>query len=297
MGKALETKKRILDLLKKKNMTTTELSRELGLSAATVSQHLDELGEMGAVEKVNNEFFKKLKYYRATDNVSPGMNNMGMMAKYAVTAIVAIVAISGIYLYYLGQHSRQSFPAAPEVSAGNATGNATNVPGNSGPAAIASPGAGFACPLLSYRLNGTVSGYAGFSLYKLNASQGVVNDYVMGNDSNGTLRISEFVSQVLNQNNPLLTMNRSHYAVLTQVGSGFNTTAPGISVTLSPARYDAINNTTINLTVVLNTANAKYGTYWLRIDGPCGGGVPPALVTVGRGPYSGAVTADVVPYG
>lgn len=65
MGKTWDTKKKIIKLVSKKNMTLSEISEELGLAASTVSKHIDELENMGALEQVDNPYIKKWKYYSA----------------------------------------------------------------------------------------------------------------------------------------------------------------------------------------------------------------------------------------
>ena len=63
-----ETKKAILRMLTGRQHTLTELSRVLHLSPSTVKQHLSELHALGAVFQVKNEFIKRWKYYRVTQN-------------------------------------------------------------------------------------------------------------------------------------------------------------------------------------------------------------------------------------
>lgn len=292
MGKTLQTKKRILSLLRKREMTATELSDELGLSTATISQHLEELQGMGTVEKVENEHFKKLKYYRIKREVN--MN----MAKYVIGALVIIAVLGGIYLY-IGKMKTSPYTNATVPS--RSTSTATNSTINSTiPITPGGVGGAFACPLITYRLNGTISNYSGFSLHYLNYSGGEVADYVIGDGSIGRLYASEFVNGVIRQpeNSTLsFTTNRTHYAILTQVNRSFNSSSPGVSVSISPDTYNAINQTYVNATVTITTnQTAPYMTYWLRIDGPCQGGVGPVLVTVGSKPYSGNLTVSVAPY-
>lgn len=63
MGRTAETKKKILKMLKKNNRRLMDIYPELGLTAATVSQHLKELKEMGLIEELDNSHFKNEKYY------------------------------------------------------------------------------------------------------------------------------------------------------------------------------------------------------------------------------------------
>ncbi len=65
MSKALETKTQVIDILKNKPMTVSELSRKFGLSRATIAQHIKELEEAGAIEEIPNVYFKKHVSYKA----------------------------------------------------------------------------------------------------------------------------------------------------------------------------------------------------------------------------------------
>lgn len=290
MGKTLETKKKILNLLQRKEMTISELSRELGLSSATVSQHMDELRSMGAIEKIDNEHFKKLKYYKRSEAMN--MN----IAKYVIGVLVIVGALSALYLYAgHGATSPRATAAVPNATGPSVPYNNTNTTTNTVEPAVGGTSGALACPMITYQLSGTVTSSIGFDVYYLNSSNGKIPDYLMGNESSGTIYATERVSGVLNSNTPL-TINRTHYASLVPVGSGFNTIANGISASVSPSTYNAVNNTEMNLTIILITnQTAVKGTYWLRIDGPCSGGVTPVLVTVGNKPYNGSVTQSVTP--
>lgn len=63
MSKTGETKREILDILSCRRRTLTDISKELGLSASTVCQHLVELKMLGMVQQVDNPYIKKWKYY------------------------------------------------------------------------------------------------------------------------------------------------------------------------------------------------------------------------------------------
>lgn len=281
MGKTLETKKRIMGLLRKRNMTISELSRELDLSTATISQHMEELQRMGAIEKIDNEHFKKLKYYRANEGM-----NMNIV-KYVIGAFVVIIAVAALFLY-TGRASQLSYPTSPPTNLTNSTGTSP----------IGGLGA-FACPMMTYQLNGSIYNYTGASLYYLNSSNGQVADYVMHNNSMATLSVVESVRGVLSEPNQNFSTNRMHYAYVTPIvstGNVFRTEIPGINITFSPSTYNAVNNTTLYFTAAIRTNSTVSGTYWLRLDGPCGGGVQEVLLTIGNGPYRGNVTQTAVPY-
>lgn len=65
MSKNLETKTKILSILKHKNMTVVELSERLGLARATIRQHIKDLTDVGTIEEIPNAYFKKHVSYRA----------------------------------------------------------------------------------------------------------------------------------------------------------------------------------------------------------------------------------------
>lgn len=66
MSKTYETKRKILDILYKKQSTLSEISKLLGLAPSTVSKHLKGLEASGAIELVDNPYIRKWKYYIIT---------------------------------------------------------------------------------------------------------------------------------------------------------------------------------------------------------------------------------------
>lgn len=75
MSKTWETKRRILQLLSGKSKTLEILSQELDLAPSTVSEHIEQLRNIGAVRKVDNPFIKKWKYYERNPDFD--LNNFG----------------------------------------------------------------------------------------------------------------------------------------------------------------------------------------------------------------------------
>jgi len=65
MGKHTQTKNKILNMLKNKNMTIVELNEKLGLSRATIRQHIADLQILGLVEEIPNKYFRKHVTYKA----------------------------------------------------------------------------------------------------------------------------------------------------------------------------------------------------------------------------------------
>ena len=64
MTKTWQTKKKILRLVGKEAKTPGEISEKLGLAPSTVSEHLEELEKIGAINRVSNPYVKKWKYYK-----------------------------------------------------------------------------------------------------------------------------------------------------------------------------------------------------------------------------------------
>ena len=70
MSKTWHMNKRVLNILSKRPRTPGEISKLLGLSPSTVSVHIAELERIGAIERVENGYAKRWKYYR----IKPGFN-------------------------------------------------------------------------------------------------------------------------------------------------------------------------------------------------------------------------------
>ncbi len=331
MSKTLETKRKILGLLKKREMTLSGLSEALNLSNATVSQHIEELQRTGAIERVENEHFRKLKYYRLKE---AGGQVVSTYVKYLMAVGVVMLVVIEFYL--------------SGTSIGTQAG-ATNKSIVTAPSMV-TRFQHAACPMLFYELNGSIGSHAGVSLYYINYSGGTVADYVISKGGAGSLYVTERVNNVLDNS---LAQNsspvRSHTAFLTSLNQGtppvpqaagaiggstgagmilppnisssvpppsgnftsgsvknatsaavsgaassvFNASAYGVSVQAIPENFSLISNETVNFAVEITASSAaSSNTYWLDIDGPCGGGVPPVLLTVGDAPYNGTIAAS-----
>lgn len=129
MGKTLETKNRILKLLKEKKMTVTEISEALGLAKSTVSQHISELTDIGRVEQEDNSHFKKIKYYKTAER-RVNDEEEGKANGYAIG--ISVIAVIGIMLFAIAYLSFRNVPI-------NQT---TTISGNNTGAGV------FSCPIL-----------------------------------------------------------------------------------------------------------------------------------------------------
>ncbi len=75
MSKKMETKRRILEVIKDNDLTIPELSRRLGLSRSTIGQHIDELNNAGALEKMPDAYFRKHISYKAKRSMGKDILN------------------------------------------------------------------------------------------------------------------------------------------------------------------------------------------------------------------------------
>ncbi len=110
MSKTGSTKNKILDCLGSGQKTMSEISSALDLAPSTVSQHLQELEYIGAIERVENEHIRKWKYYKVNPNFNRNVNIIEMMNRripqkivYYLIAALAVVAIAYFATTYYGK--------------------------------------------------------------------------------------------------------------------------------------------------------------------------------------------------
>lgn len=121
MSKIGYTKTRILDIVSKGNKTASEIGGELGLNLSTVSQHIKELKNIGALEEIRSEHFKRWKSYKLSPdfdyNGTAITKNTGIlyMGKNKAVLSASAVLIASIILYSLYAGS----PAAASAFHGN----------------------------------------------------------------------------------------------------------------------------------------------------------------------------------
>ncbi len=100
-----ETRKEILKYLNRRNMTVTELSRELDLSKSTVHEHLKKLKNAGFINKLDREG-RKWVYYELTKK---GKNLVGNRVQKIL--LFATSGITGV----LGIHQLLEYLRTPEI--------------------------------------------------------------------------------------------------------------------------------------------------------------------------------------
>lgn len=105
MSKTWDTKKKILKLLSKGQMTLSEVSESLNLAPSTVSKHIEELKRIGAISMVDNPYIKKWKYYRANSQFNVQYVKSGGFMKNRITqigmgALIILVALGALFVMY-----------------------------------------------------------------------------------------------------------------------------------------------------------------------------------------------------
>ena len=124
MSKAGETKNRILEALRERNKTLTELSNELGLSPATVSEHIRDLISSNEIREVD-DVPRKWKYYQLPNDVESdrsggyyrGRDYQAMTSKTRGIMIPIGIVLAIAVVGYLSYSLYQSFTAKPYAMA------------------------------------------------------------------------------------------------------------------------------------------------------------------------------------
>lgn len=106
------TKRKILRIISLGNKTPSDISRELDLNPSTVSQHIQELKDIGAIEEVKNEHFRKWKYFRLNSDFDISsfapvrddmevkiVRNRALIASLGIAGLIAVIA----YVLFAGR--------------------------------------------------------------------------------------------------------------------------------------------------------------------------------------------------
>lgn len=108
---AIDSRVKIMKSLKQRRKTQSELAKELGIAASTVSEHLDKMGDAGLIIRKNQG--KKWVYYELTEKgatiVSPVKTSVFVFA----LSVSLILMFSGLFLAYSSFQPMASFAAAP----------------------------------------------------------------------------------------------------------------------------------------------------------------------------------------
>ena len=106
MSKTWHMKKRILRTLSKQPRTSGEIAKILELAPSTVSVHIAELEKMGAIEKIENGYAKRWKYYKIKKGFD--VKKAGRIKEVNIIPLmffgIAIAAVIGVASFMLLMH-------------------------------------------------------------------------------------------------------------------------------------------------------------------------------------------------
>ncbi len=121
VGKMGDTKGRILELLKQRRQTLTDISTRLDLAPSTVSQHLQEMNEAGLIRQINDRP-AKWKYYEINraQNIAfardvPGLRKLALPIVVILIGIITVLSIAYAFDFGSGVSAQQVLlaPGAP----------------------------------------------------------------------------------------------------------------------------------------------------------------------------------------
>ncbi len=256
MSGTWETKKKIIEILSKGNKTMSDISRMLNLAPSTVSQHIQELVDAGAVEQVPNEYIKKWKYYRLKPNVQVeevmdiARRRRAEYGKYVFTAVAVIaVFLAGLFAYF------EYFAAAYETV----------------PISMTDP---IMVP------NGTTAvnmSYSSLDIYALhNGRSGWINTSINGSVNLMSLQnVSQLIGKVTMPQNSTVTKVRFNIssAKITVNGNTYGLILPIKSLTLDilPSKVNNTAGILIDLSpVVLNMSGIAPNAIVMNVVGKAG---------------------------
>ena len=99
MSKLGETKMKILGSLKHKSKTLTDLSEELNLAPSTVSQHIQELLDLGAIQEQGGDIQRKWKYYEVNPAFDLSTYNVSFFQRHGMVVPIAAIVVAAIVVF------------------------------------------------------------------------------------------------------------------------------------------------------------------------------------------------------
>ncbi len=94
MSKTSETKQKILKILESGPKRLVDIYPALGLSAATVSQHMKELREMNLIKETEDRHFKNMKYYILNEKNDYAANARKLMGSHLLKTGLGVILVA-----------------------------------------------------------------------------------------------------------------------------------------------------------------------------------------------------------
>ncbi len=312
MSKTLDTKIKILKILNEKPRTVTQVSEILGLAQSTISQHIDELKESGAIEEFDNRANRKWKYYKVNKNYYYNLMNKekNTQKEYLlIKRVVAVLIVFGILaiIFIAYQTPKNTINSNTIVNATKTTSIASNNMVNN--YTIIPIDTAMACPIIfiNQTFNITLISYKNISYYNNNITQ-----FVLPQNSSGTLYLN--ISKPQSSNSVIIhnfaefiysqqynaTNNTSNVINLSRQINVIINNTNGVTIRFNRT-FEWLNNSIqyMHLKVTIDTtANATQGTYRVILpEGPCKPNEIYMLLTIGKKPYNSTITPVAIPYG
>ncbi len=246
MSKTWQTKERIIDSLKKKSKTLTDLSGELELAPSTVSQHIHELLKMGRIKESNLSMSKKWKYYEANRVVIEAEEHNQRQGDYnrVLWGAIGMILVIGVLFFAL---SYKPSGHAGTTSAMQALSPATaNIPIKNGTTVFS-----ISDTPMSYNISGVYMNISGISVKS--ASTGRLYNLPLATDKANLVALDN-ISQVLA--NVILPAGAYDMVFLNLSSAYVNVNGKNQSV--------IIPRKTIALNVAFNISNET--TNWVNMD-------------------------------
>ena len=312
MSKTLDTKIKILKILNKKPRTVTQVSEILGLAQSTVSQHIDELKESGAIEEFDDRANRKWKYYKVNKNYYDNLINKEkstqkeyLLIKKVVAVLIVFGILAIIFIAYQVPKSTISknviinATITTSIVAKNMSNNYTIIPVDTA----------MACPIIfaNQTFNTTIINYSGIVYYNNNITQFVLPRggsetlylNVSKPQSSNSVIIHNFAEFIYSQSYNATNNASTVINVSRQINVVINNTN-GVTIRFNRT-FEQLNNSIqyMHLKVTINTtANATQGTYRVVLpEGPCKPHEIYMLLTIGKKPYNNTITPVAIPYG
>ncbi len=289
MSGIFETKEKILKSLSNKPKTGKQLAEELGLTTATLNQHLQELEQKGLIHESEGTYSKRWKYYEVNSRAYEKFATQTNVVRNAAGAFILVIAVIAAAVVLLGNGVPRPTTAITTVQPTGQSASSTNT-------AMITPGgsqsAASACFFLGFSpQNVTMGPIVGFRSYNVSN----YTDLVIAPGHVGTINYTLEVVPLSQNANSNMTLHLYNTAFLSHRSSNStlpDTTTPGINLTYIPQNYTGpYPSNTANYTFQIRfnvSSNATQGTYWMRIA-TCEGISMPMLVTIGNKPYNGTV--------
>jgi hypothetical protein len=243
MTKTGSTKNKILNLISNGNKTLSEISTQLNLSPSTVSQHIQELLQMGAIMYAENPYIRKWKYYKL--NPEFDYRNSGIGAHVVVRekqqmfyyyAAAISIGLIGVFAYIL-----ISGATVPQTTGAYTTVQVASENTNLVPVSLTDP------PTVPAGTNALLLSYSSVAVHvKGNSTDGWISSGIGGEvNLTSLLNVSQVIARIGLPNN--VTVDSARFNVTSSSiiinGTSYNVTVPNDQISTNVSGDGRLNAT------------------------------------------------------